>query len=275
MRVIAVAQNAGGGETVVRNVVFQDTKNRNAQSYTVDLTEIPRGMTRLYVVCNEGSLPSESQTYLLGLAEGTELTSPLETYVVSDGNRSAFPRRRMNVNANTGIPITGYSEWKDLQTWGETITFGIRYMVAKVTVDVTNNRSSSINVNGFNLGPFLPDRAYLFPQTNGTVVPPGTVYTTSTTWMDTDDTQIGSGAKGEGVINFYTYPSASGSYTIGLVLWGEYQFTPIPFYEGTAFDRSTYAILNGYLGDNPQPEFTWQVKPWNTDNGNIIIPPFK
>lgn len=270
MRVIVASVESNGTETLLQNVLFNDGSNTNAQTYTVNMDNLPRGLTKFYVVCNEGSLPSDVQEYLSGLTtEGTSLSS-LATYVVNDQNRTSFPQLRINIADNVGIPITGISETVDLQNKNETISFNIQYMVAKITVNVTNNKSTGITVGSFDMSDFLADKAFLFPQTNGSIVPKDVDYSYKT--IDISDTWITSGTKVEGVMNLYVYPSEAGAnnYKISMTKTDGQSYNPITFFRGTALDRGVYAELNGIFGTNPTPEFSYTVNEWGNGGTNNV-----
>lgn len=270
MRVIVASVAADGTETLLRNEVFYDNVNTNAQTYTVSMDNLQRGLTKFYVVCNEGSLPAGVQTYLSEeLTEGVSIEG-LATYVVEDYNRNSFPQLRINIGDNVGIPITGISQTVDLQKKNETVSFGIQYMVAKITVNVTNNTSTGITVDSFGMSTFLADKAYLFPQTSGSVVPKDVGYSYKT--IDISDTWITSGTKVEGVMNLYVYPSEAGTdnYKIGMTRTDGQSYNPITFFRGTALDRGVYAELNGIFGTNPTPEFSYTVNEWGNGGTNNV-----
>lgn len=288
IRIIATEVDDNGNETV--RTVITDSPLENLAEYEYKLQQVERGTRlRFYVVCNEEMLPGAAQNYLGNYAAGQSV-SGLAEYVVEDANPNnttasgrCFPIRKEDIGSRS-IPITGISEIVEVGRGDEYVNILVYYMVAKIQLDVTNNKDFALTlVNGGSSGMgegrpgFSANRAFLFPQTNA-IVPGGVGYALTPTYQFSENGNsyitLNPTTMRENLLVLYVYPStvATGA-TYDMFVWANNNTNVFegPIFTGTVLDRGTHLIANIGLGRDQNTTLQWEVKSWGTVNADIPV----
>ena len=195
---------------------------------------IPRSKIRVYAFANEESMGRNFDTESLlkdidentsNIGNGNGKLEPDEILARawdSDNQTTFFPLILEDAIENgLGLPMTGrygvkesdeyHDEGNPLDLTKEeitetNITIHLVRCVAKIVVNLTNNTSSSIDLNSVMFGRFFPNKVYYYRHTENDVQTPNNTELTYHNFEKVSSLNVGKNAN---VLTYYLYPSST------------------------------------------------------------------
>ena len=277
--------------SVLKNETFTADELASASgSYTHTVSSLPVGTVDIYLVANEASIGkdySNPDNFTDGMVDAPSPSDPdatIKKILVKDENRTYFPERYSQLNAQTdALPMSAHSR-VEIRTGENTAPLSLIRSVAKLKIEMVNELSRAITVNEMSFGAFMADRFYLF-QEEKLDVPSDAVYD-DITYGSQDDASQHLGIEIEGgesrVLVLYIYPSyawTSGTtdspYTIGFRT-SNATYDLLPFITASnpfnSIARNTQVTIRALLHTDSNFTLNFEVEPWATET--IEVPSF-
>lgn len=195
---------------------------------------IPRSKIRVYAFANEESMGRNFDTESLlkdidentsNIGNGNGKLEPDEILARawdSDNQTTFFPLILEDAIENgLGLPMTGRYGVKESDEYHDdgnpldltneeitetNITIHLVRCVAKIVVNLTNNTSSSIDLNSVMFGRFFPNKVYYYRHTENDVQTPNNTELTYHNFEKVSSLNVGKNAN---VLTYYLYPSST------------------------------------------------------------------
>lgn len=246
----------------------------NAASKTLVIQGVPVGTTHFYVIANEASV---------GLVK-TELDAKtkvdaafLDQVITNPAAGTYFPKTRSQIN-DFGLPITGMKENVNISADNnDPINIYIKHAVAKVVLNITNLMTEDFSIQNVNVGPFIADATYLFPDRSGYQIGEKGLRT-QTFSTTTSGVQVNTG-ENPAVFVFYTYETGKGAsatdFTIDLDSPTVPEINAKPFFTDRNYiDRNEQVVIDATVNIKHNVTITlrYEVQPWASVP--VTVPPF-